>query len=63
MFQKSFDESGALCCGSLMLTSDMNKAGIEDGFNRLRKQEAARRNRSTANSGLFFRRSRVYRHA
>ena len=45
MFQKMFDEAGALCFGSLMLTSNMNKAGVEDGFDRLRKQEAARKNR------------------
>ena len=43
MFQKMFDEAGALCFGSLMLTSNMNKAGVEDGFDRLRKQEAARK--------------------
>ena len=63
MFQKMFDEAGTLCFGSLMLTSNMNKAGVEDGFDRLRKQEAARRNRRTGSSGMFFRKSRVYRHA
>ena len=60
MFQKMFDEAGALCFGSLMLTSNMNKAGVEDGFDRLRKQEAARKNRSTA-GGMFCR--KAYRHA
>lgn len=63
MFQKMFDEAGALCFGSLMLTSNMNKAGVEDGFDRLRKQEAARRNRGTAGDGMFSRKSSVYRHA
>ena len=60
MMQKIFDEAGALCFGSLMLTSNMNKAGVEDGFDRLRKQEAARKNRSTA-GGMFCR--KAYRHA
>ena len=55
MFQKMFDEAGALCYGSPMLTSNMNKAGIDDNFGRLRRQEAARRNRSTADSGMFCR--------
>ena len=36
MFQKFFDEIGAVCFGSLMLTSNMNKANVEDGFARLR---------------------------
>lgn len=61
MFQKFFDEAGALCYGSLMLTTNMNKAGVEEGFANLRKQEAARRNRSTAASGMFCR--KAYRHA
>ncbi|MDE6456478.1 MAG: hypothetical protein K2L38_11385 [Dysosmobacter sp.] len=60
MFQKMFDEVGALCFGSLMLTSNMNKAGIEDGFDRLRKQRAIRKNRGTANS-MFCR--KACRHA
>ena len=60
MFQKMFDGAGALCYGSLMLTSNMNKAGVEDGFDRLRKQEAARKNRSTE-GGMFCR--KAYRHA
>ncbi len=61
MFQKMFDEAGALCFGSLMLTSNMNKAGVEDGFSRLRKQEEARKNRGTAANGMFCR--KAYRHA
>ena len=59
MFQKMFDEAGALCFGSLMLTSNMNKAGVEDSFDHLRKREA-RKNRSTA-GGMFCR--KAYRHA
>ena len=43
MFQKMFDEAGALCYGSLMLTSNMNKTEVEHSFDRLRKQEAARK--------------------
>ena len=61
MFQKMFDEAGALCYGSLMLTSNMNKAGVEDSFDRLRKQKASWKNRSAANSGMFVR--KAYRHA
>lgn len=61
MFQKMFDEAGAVCFGSLMLTSNMNKAGVEDGFDRLRRQEEARKNRSTAADGMFCR--KAYRHA
>ena len=63
MFQKMFDEAGALCFGSLMLTSNMNKAGVEDGFDRLVNEGAllaARKNRSTA-GGMFCR--KAYRHA
>lgn len=60
MFQKMFDEAGAVCYGSLMLTSNMNKAGVEGSFDRLRRQEAARKNRSTASS-MFCR--KAYRHA
>lgn len=63
MFQKIFHEAGALCYGSLMLTSNMNKAGVEDNFDRLRKQEAARKNRSTASHGMFYRKGQAYRHA
>lgn len=61
MFQKFFDEAGALCYGSLMLTSNMNKAGVEGSFDNLRRQEAARKYRSTANTGMFCR--KAYRHA
>ena len=60
MFQKFFDEAGALCYGSLMLTSNMNKTEVEHSFDHLRKQEAARKNRSTA-GGMFCR--KAYRHA
>lgn len=63
MFQKIFDEAGALCYGSLMLTTNMNKSGVEEGFDRLRKQETARKNRRTAGSGMFYRGSQAYRHA
>lgn len=63
MFQKFFDEAGALCYGSLMLTTNMNKSGAEDGFDRLRRQETARKNRSTASDGMFYRKSRAVRHA
>lgn len=63
MMHKLFDEAGALCYGSLMLTSNMNKTEVEHSFDHLRKQEAARRNRRTGSSGMFFRKSRVYRHA
>lgn len=59
MFQKMFDEAGALCHDRRMLPSHMNQVEVEHGFDRLRRQEAARRNRSTANSGMFYRRSRV----
>ena len=52
MFQKMFDEAGALCYGSLMLTSNMNKAGVEDGFDRLRKQRAVRKKR-VMTGGMF----------
>lgn len=58
MFQKMFDEAGAVCSGSLRLTSNMNKTGVEEGFSRLRRQEAARKNRSTAVGGMFCRRAR-----
>lgn len=61
MFQKMFDEAGAVFSGSLRLTSNMNKTGVEEGFSRLRRQEAARKNRSTAAGGMFCRRAR--RHA
>ena len=60
MFQKMFDEAGAVCSGSLRLTSNMSKTGVEEGFSRLRRQ-AARKNRSTAGSGMFCR--RAHRHA
>lgn len=29
MFQKMFDEAGAVCSGSLRLTSNMSKTGVE----------------------------------
>ena len=46
MFQKIFDEAGALCYGSLMLTSNMNKTAVEHNFDHLRRQEAARDRKS-----------------
>lgn len=61
MFQKTFDEAGAPCYGGPMVASNMNKTGVEDGFDRLRRQTAARKNRITAGSGMFSR--RAYRHA
>lgn len=57
MFQKIFKEAGADCFGRLMLTSNMNKAGVEDGFDRLRKRGEARKNRSTAANGMFCRKA------
>lgn len=36
MFEKFFDEIGAICFGSLMLTTNMNKANVEDGFTQVR---------------------------
>lgn len=60
MFQKIFNEVGALCFGSLMFTSNMNKAGIEDGFDCLRKQRAIWKNQSAVNS-MFCR--KACRHA
>lgn len=63
MFQKMFDEAGAFCYGNPMLSSNMNKSEVEDSFSRLRKQTTARRNRSTASHGMFFRKSGVYRRA
>lgn len=61
MFQKTFDEAGAPCYGGPMVASNMNKTGVEDSFDRLRRQTAARKNRSTADGGMFCR--RAYRHA
>lgn len=61
MFQKMCDEAGAVCSGSLMLTSNMNKAGVEGSFDRLRRQGEARKNRSTADGGMFCR--KAYRRA
>ncbi len=58
MFQKMFDEAGAVCSGSLRLASNMNQTGVEEGFSRLRRQETARKNRSTAGSGMFCRGTR-----
>lgn len=40
MFQNFFDGIGAVCFGSLMLTTNMNKANVEDGFAHL--QESSR---------------------
>ncbi len=40
MFQKFFEEIGPVCFGSLMLTSNMNKSGVEDSFTHL--QEVSR---------------------
>lgn len=59
MFQKTFDCAGALNCGSLPPASNMSKTEAEDGFGRLRRAEAARKNRTTANCGMFYRRSRA----
>lgn len=56
MFQKMMSETG-------MLSSELAKTGAECSFDRLRRQEAARKNRATANCGLFYRKRRVYRHA
>lgn len=61
MFQKTFDEAGAPCYGGPMVASNMNKTGVEDSFDRLRRQTAARKNRSTVDGGMFCR--RAYRHA
>lgn len=61
MFQKTFDEAGAPCYGGPMVASNMNKTGVEDSFDRLRRQTATRKNRTTAGGGMFSR--RAYRHA
>ena len=58
MLQKMFEETGALCCG-LASASSMNKTGGEDGFGRLRREETARKNRLTANHGMFYRKRRA----
>ena len=55
MFQKMIADGG-------MFSSEVNKTGVEGSFERLRRQEAARKNRATANCGLFYRKSQVYRH-
>ena len=60
MLQKMFEETGALCCG-LASASSMNKTGVEDGFGRLRREETARKNRLTANHGMFYRKRRACR--
>lgn len=57
MFQKMFDEAGSLC-GGLTPASNMNKTGTVEGFGRLRRAEAARKYRATANHGMFYRKSR-----
>lgn len=59
MFQKMFEEAGALYCGGLTSASSMNKTGVEDGFGRLRREETARKNRLTANHGMFYRKRRA----
>lgn len=58
MFQKMFAADGALCSGGLAPASNM-KPGIEDAFDRLRREETARKNRLTANHGMFCRRKRA----
>lgn len=55
MFHKNYNEAGALSCGRPTLSSNMTKTAVEHSFTRLRRQEEARRNRSTAGSGLFSR--------
>lgn len=55
MFQKNYHESGVFSCGSLTLTSNMTKTAIEHSFDRLRRLEESRRNRSTAGDGMFSR--------
>lgn len=63
MFQKSLNGAGALSNDGRALTSDMSQIETEHSFDRLRRRTAARKNRSTANSGMFCRRSQIYRHA
>lgn len=60
MFQKMFGEAGAPCCCGAMAASNMSRTEVEDSFDRLRRQAAARKNRLTAGSGMFTR--RAYRH-
>lgn len=62
MFQKTFGETAPLCGEGQTPASYMSKAEMEDGFHSLRRRQAARKNRSTANHGMFYRKSQVYRH-
>lgn len=62
MFQRTLGAAATLSNDSRTTTSNMNQAQMEDGFDRLRRQQDARKNRSTASCGLFYRKSRVYRH-
>ena len=62
MFQKTFGTAAMFSNDSRTAASNMNQAQMEDGFDRLRRRQDARRNRSTASCGMFYRKSRVYRH-
>lgn len=62
MFQKTFGVAATLSNDSRTTASNMNTTQMEDGFDRLRRQQGARKNRSTASHGMFYRKSRVYRH-
>ena len=62
MMHKLFDEAGALCYGSLMLTTNMNKAKEEQSFEGLRETLSAQKKRTVLSGGLFYHNSRAYRH-
>ena len=62
MFRKMFDEAGALSCGSLTFTSNMNKAKTEQNFESLRRTMFPRRKRNVLSGGMFSHNSRAYRH-
>lgn len=62
MFQKDLCAADALSNDVQATASNVHKTEMEDSFERLRRQQDARKNRATANQGMFYRKSRVYRH-
>ncbi len=61
MFHKFMEEAGAVCYGSLMLSTNANKSGVENGFESVRCFSDTRRHRN-AECGKTLNRH-VYHHA
>lgn len=60
MMHKLFEEAGALGCGSLMLTANMNQSKEAQSLEGLRGTASVQRKRTVLSGGMFNHNSRSY---